>query len=51
LRHGLSASAARLPASAGLGLVNRQQQAVIDYLLEENQSFAPRALIDGCASL
>ena len=30
------------------GWVNRQQQAVIDYLLEENRTSAPRTLPDGC---
>jgi hypothetical protein len=32
------------------GWVNRQQQAVIDYLLEENRAFAPRGDPDVCAS-
>jgi hypothetical protein len=32
------------------GWVNRQQQAVIDYLLEENRTSAPRTLCDVCAS-
>ena len=32
------------------GWVNRQQQAVIDYLLEENRILRAASLPDGCAS-
>jgi hypothetical protein len=46
----------RLPASLAFFLllfsvwINRQQQAVIDYLLEENRVLARRRGPDGCAS-
>jgi hypothetical protein len=32
------------------GWVNRHQQAVIDYLLEENRVLRARTVPDGCAS-